>query len=90
MVIKIYVFELKKKESFFNVVVIIRYDGIMILKVHGNNDIDLFDWEKYYKLSPALLVADAESLLVGEEHEQVHQVTLQHSRTKVVLHLSQR
>ena len=40
MVIKIYVFELKKNESFFNMVVIIRYDGIMIFTMHGNNDID--------------------------------------------------
>ena len=46
MVNKIYVFELKKKKV-FNVVVIIRYDGIMILTMHGYNDIDLFDWEKY-------------------------------------------
>ena len=42
------------------------------------------------KLSQAVLVADAESLLVGEELQQVRQASLQHSRTKVVLYLFQR
>ena len=41
-------------------------------------------------LSRDALVSDAESLLVSEEHEQVRQATLQHSRTKVVLHFHKR